>query len=133
MAVSDFASRFNAIPYAARSIFMQQCFSGGFIPVLQNSTTFIATACNATEEAHPGGGTETYAGNTYNHGEFNYYVIGGMAHAYPNGTSVNADANNNHQTSSLELFQYENSHNTISSENPQESDGGGVGTSFWFK
>ena len=132
MSVTDFATRFNAIPYATRSIFMQQCFSGGFVPVLQNTTTFIGTACSATEEAYPGGGTETYMGKVYNHGEFNYYVIGGMAHAFPNGVAADADSNHNHQTSSLELYQFQVARNTIS-ETPQSANLGGIGTSFWFK
>ncbi|HLK17046.1 MAG TPA: C13 family peptidase, partial [Fimbriimonadaceae bacterium] len=132
MSVTDFATRANAIPYSTRSIFMQQCFSGGFIPVLQNATTFIGTACNAAQEAYPGGGTESYGGKTYNHGGFNYYVIGAMAHAYPNGTPVNADSNHDGHRSSLELYQFAAANNTLP-ENPEDANLGSVGANFWFK
>ena len=50
---SDFANRLNAVPYATRAIYMQQCHSGGFIDNLRNYKTFISTACSADEGASP--------------------------------------------------------------------------------
>lgn len=103
MWAKDFAAKANAIPYKSRVVFMQQCYSGGFIPLMQNTKTYISTACRATEVARPAdnktksGATtvenEVFGGKTFSHGEFNYHITTALNRLKPTppGGSVNAD------------------------------------------
>ena len=120
------------MPYANRAIFMQQCRSGGFIDNLSNSKTFISTACRADENAQPADTeNETYGGQPYSHGEYNYYITSAIAGATATGSSVNADENRNGKVSAREAHQWETSHESRA-EHPQMNDGG-VGHTFIVK
>lgn len=127
---SDFATKLNAIPYAKRAIFMQQCRSGGFIDNLQNNKTMISTACLSTQDAYPANTeNESYGGKTYSHGEYNYYIICALSRLNPTGGSVNADENSNGKISAREAHNWESSHENLA-EIPQVSDTAGIGLNF---
>lgn len=128
-----FSAKLNALEYSSRAVFMQQCFSGGFINPLKSAKTFISTASSATEVAHPADTeNETYGGVVYSHGEFNYWVTSAMNRLTPTGAAMNADSNADTFLSSLELHQWNASHESRS-ETPQSNDMGGVGSTFKFK
>jgi hypothetical protein len=73
--------------YFRRVFWMQQCYSGGFIPELESDSTVILTAttdCDwalpaPNQDDHPDGGdryeNERIAGYEYVHGEFDYHVL----------------------------------------------------------
>lgn len=88
----DFAGWMDQIGYDKRVIWMQQCFSGGFIDELENTNTVITTACSATQWAwqaddnYPDGDSPNYVDDyenervatpsaIYHHGEFNYHML----------------------------------------------------------
>ncbi len=103
MWATEFASKANAVAYQSRVVFMQQCYSGGFIPLMQNAKTFISTACMATEVARPADNrnkagavvveNEDFGGKNYSHGEFNYHITTALNRLKPTppGGVVNAD------------------------------------------
>ena len=126
-----FATKLNAIPYASRAIFMQQCRSGGFIDNLQNSKTFIATACRFDENARPADTeNETVGGKLYNHGEFNSHITTALDRLKPTGGVINADTNSDGKISAREMSEWNRTHENLP-ENPVMSDGG-PGNSFLF-
>lgn len=129
---TEFATKLNAIPYASRAIFMQQCRSGGFIDNLQNSKTFMSTACRFDQNAYPTDTeNENYGGKVYNHGEFNYYIISALDRQTATGSFVNADKNGNTLISGWEMHEWNRTHES-STETPVISDGG-PGKTFNFK
>lgn len=86
---TTFAQLVDSITCDKRCFFMQQCFSGGFIEDLEDSSTYIMTAVNYTiagtaDDNNPDGldslENEYYApeDSFYTHGEFNYHVINAM-------------------------------------------------------
>lgn len=124
----DFAAKLNAVPYAKRMIFMQQCRSGGFIDNLRNNKTFISTAAAATQNAYPADTeNESYGGKTYSHGEYNYYIISAFNRSHPG-----ADANGNGKVSCMEAHSWEVSHESSPNEVPQFSDIGGIGPNSYL-
>lgn len=130
---TQFAAKLNAVPYATRAIFMQQCRSGGFIDDLKNSKTFIYTACKATENAHRSDTENEYYNNTwYCHGEFNYHITCALSGANCTGGAVNADSNNNGKVSAKETASWNTSHES-QSETPQMDDSGNIGSGFYCK
>ncbi len=132
---TDFATRLNAVPYATRAIYMQQCHSGGFIDNLKNSKTFISTACKFDEGAAPADTeNEQYPANSgiwYSHGEYNYYIISAIAKANPLGGAVNADTSGDNKISARECHLWEAGHESRA-ETPQMDDGG-CGNTFIVK
>ena len=129
-----FATKMNAITYDRRAIFMQQCFSGGFINPLKNARTFISTASRSDEVARPADTeNEMVGGRTYSHGEYNYYVISALnrLNTVPPGGVINADANADSFVSSLEMHNWDVGHENRP-ETPQMNDMGGVGSTFRF-
>ena len=129
---TDFANHLNAVPYATRAIYMQQCHSGGFIDNLANSKTFISTACGANECASVADTeNEQYNGNWYSHGEYNYYVISAINKANPLGGAVNADTSGDNKISANECHVWEATHKSRP-ETPRMSDGG-CGNTFIVK
>lgn len=90
------ATELNKIQANTISIVMNQCNSGGFIPTLEGSNRVIMTACSADQVA--------YATDDFYYDEFSYYWISAMAGRFPNGTTVNADANNDGFVSMEEAF-----------------------------
>jgi hypothetical protein len=132
---NSFATKLNAIAYESRAIFMQQCYSGGFINPLKNAKTFISTASRADEVARPADTeNEMVGGRTYSHGEFNYHIITALnrLHTTPPGGVVNADSNADSWISSLEMHNW-NVARESRPETPQVNDMGGIGTIFRFK
>ena len=131
MTSSTFASKLNAVKYNKRAIFMQQCYSGGFINSLQNGKTYISTACRATETAHRADTEkESYGGSYYHHGEYNYYVTSAIDGKKPTGSNVNADSNNDGKVSAREAHVYM-TNNENRPEIPQSS-GNTTGNAFKF-
>lgn len=127
---THFASLANALPYAKRAIYMQQCRSGGFNDNLSNSKTFVSSACRGSENAHRADAEkESFGGAWYHHGEYNYYIIGSIAHKYANGAACNADSNSNGAVSCTEAHVWNSTHEN-QSEIPQLADAAGVGTTF---
>ena len=130
---TSFAAKLNAIPYAKRAIFMQQCRSGGFIDNVSNSKTFVSTACRASENAHAADTeNESYGGSTYYHGEYNYHVICALSGLNPSGAAVNADSDASGKVSALETHNWNVTHESRS-EVPQMDDSGAIGTGFYIK
>ena len=130
MTSSHFANKLNRCSYSKRAIFMQQCYSGGFISALQNSRTYISTACRANETAHRADDENEYYGSQwYCHGEYNYHIISAMDKQLPSGSSVDADSNNDGRVSVREAHLYMSARES-QSEQPQQSSGGNVGNTF---
>lgn len=114
--------------YARRVLFMQQCYSGGFIDDLSNPTTVTATACNASEGAwraddSPGDENEDYDGKTYYHGEFNLHFMSAFYGETPAGDDVDADDNNDGYISVWEAYKWAEDHDSLG-ETPQYDDDG---------
>jgi len=94
MTDTNFSARLNAIPYAKRAIFMQQCFAGGFSDELSNANTFFSSAARGSEVAHEADGEkEAYGAVWYRHGEYNYYITSALSGSTPapGAAGVNAD------------------------------------------
>ncbi|HVH46364.1 MAG TPA: C13 family peptidase [Labilithrix sp.] len=128
-----FAAKLNAIEYSRRAVFMQQCYSGGFINPLKNAKTFISTAAKADEVARPADTeNEMVGGKTYSHGEFNYHITTALNRLAPGGAGINADGNSDAWVSSLEMHAW-NVAKESRPETPQSNDMGGVGSVFKFK
>ncbi|OPY53514.1 MAG: Peptidase C13 family protein [Methanosaeta sp. PtaU1.Bin112] len=128
-----FAAKLNALPFQKAAIFMQQCRSGGFIDSLQASKIFLSTACRSDQNAFPSNNEyETYNGQIYNHGEYNYYLICAISGKTPNGGTVNADTGGDSGISALEAHNWVANHEDLA-EVPQMSDTGGVGSTFIIK
>ncbi len=133
MGASAFSTRLNAVTYARRAVFMQQCFSGGFIDPLKNAKTFISTAARPDQVAYPADTeNETFGGRPYSHGEYNYWITSALNRLTPTGAGVNADANADAWVSMAEMHAWEAAHKSTS-ETPQSNDMGGVGGSFRMK
>jgi hypothetical protein len=135
MLASTFSEKFNLIPHASRAVFMQQCFSGGFINPLKSAKTFISTACRADEVARPADTeNEMVGGRSYSHGEFNYHITTALNRlkTTPPGGAVNADGNADTWISSLEMHNWNVGHESRP-ETPQSNDMGGIGSTFKFK
>ena len=77
---------------------MQQCFSGGFIPMLSQKGRVIATACAADEVS--------WSKETLTYDEFTYHWISAVAGHTPDGSIVDADRNNDGYVSMKEAFDY---------------------------
>jgi hypothetical protein len=106
---TEFAGLMDAIAYRERTVFMQQCYSGGFIDNLcrapHNLKTCIYTASGGAEEAYEADDNSPFpdsrenevcpeCGRFVHHGEFNYYFMSAHAGISPLGTPVNADFEN---------------------------------------
>ena len=115
------------INYKYRVIFMQQCFSGGFIDDLSNAKTTTATACRGDELALPatGDGDEVEDEN----GEFNFYFMSAFAGRTPtNGVHIDADNGGDsrdisNMISIYEAYKWEEDHENRA-ETPQWDDDG---------
>lgn len=130
---NHFATKLNAVPCQKRAIFMQQCFSGGFVTPLQGATAFVSTASSASQVAHRADTEfEVYGGRTYHHGEYNYYITCAMSGKNPSGAAVNADTTGDAKVSVLEAHNWDVSHEN-QPETPQMSDIGGIGSGFMMK
>jgi len=143
----EFAELMNAIPYKYRTIFMQQCFSGGFIDDLTRGRdgrkTAIYTACRGDESGWRADDVNIPPGCVWEnedcwdshsssmliawHGEFDYYFMNALEWLTTEGTTVNADANGDGSVCSYEAFLWALAHDSVAAENPQYKDRGKVG------
>lgn len=133
----EFAELLHRVEYQRAAVFMQQCFSGGFIDNVADDKTFIGTACRGDESAWRADDVEpspdrveneTWDGLVCHHGEFNYYMMNAFQWRSPLGTFV--DANRSlpaDRISSTESFSWAYSHDSRW-ETPQSRDDGRVGT-----
>ncbi len=140
----DFAALANQLSYNTRVVWMQQCFSGGFIDELENVKTVIATACKGNETAYraddvnPDGAdvleNEVTNGKTYHHGEFNYHMFNAANLETIVGNNLtNPDVDNNNKTSIAEIFNWESQKDSYTGHyTPQYSDLGGIGSSTFI-
>ena len=142
---SDFSSQLNLIPCNRRSIWMQQCNSGGFIEYLQNNKSTVLTACHASESAYPSDNLDIYGNymkewetinyggveHTYRHGEFNLHAMASIVGEYPTGDMAFSDFNNDNEISAFETKDYNEQNNSrylfSGVETPQWSDLGELG------
>ena len=111
---NEFAQEVNKISNAKTiNVFMQQCYSGGYVDVLKGSNRVITTACSANEESWP------LPNCAYD--EFCYLWVSAVTGSTPdNQYSVNADYNNDYVISMEEAFRYADSMRTRP-ETPQYS------------
>jgi hypothetical protein len=102
--------------YNWRAFEIEQCYGGGFIPYLSKTRTVIATACTKDEVSH-GWVVKPY------YDIFSYYFGAALKWEKPDGTAVNADANQDGKVSLMEAFNYAEANDTAS-ETPQYDDNG---------
>lgn len=95
---NDFDLEINKINAGIINICMGQCNSGGFIDDLQTENRVISTACRFDESS--------YAKSNLIYDEFVYHWTAAIAGQTPDGTSINADSNNDGYISMQEAFQY---------------------------
>lgn len=107
MTATQFRQELVSIPSSVtKHIVMGQCYSGGFIPWLQDVKQMtIATACSASQESFPTSGLQ--------YDEFLYHWISAVAGQTPNGTPVNADSNSDGCISATEAFNYAYSNDSV--------------------
>ena len=125
MRADDFATAVDQVDYAYRIFCMQQCFSGGFVPHLDNDRTVILTSASAIQVAHPtdDAAEEEWINNTeYTHGEFNFYLLAGLNGQDLLGNTVAPDADGNGFTTLREIFDFIVANETDSAT-PQYDDG----------
>jgi len=133
MSKTTFSNLLNAVPYAKRAVFMQQCFSGGYVDTLKNAKTYVSTACQANETAHRADTEKEWIGSIpFHHGEYNYHIISALDKKKPSGSTVNADGNGNGKVSVKEAHTWNTTHENRS-ETPKSADPGGVGSTFEIK
>jgi hypothetical protein len=134
MLASNFVAKANALPYAQRSVFMQQCYSGGFIPGLRNAKTFVSTASRFDEVARPADTeNEVVGGKTYSHGEYNYHITTALnrLRTKPPGGAINAESNADTFISTKEKHNWNVARESLP-ETPQSADDGGIGSTFKY-
>ncbi|MCF0206909.1 MAG: hypothetical protein HUK15_05725, partial [Bacteroidales bacterium] len=95
----EFASEVNKINKAkAINILLEQCFSGGFLPILCGDNRVVMSACSNYEVSYPM--------QNYLYDEFCYHWFSAMNGETPSGTLVDADINNDGYVSFKEAFDY---------------------------
>ena len=99
---NEFKAEVDKIATSANiHIVMGQCNSGGFVSeFLGRHSTTITTACAANEYS--------YARGDLNYDEFVYHWTAAVCGEYPNGTSADADYDNDGEVSIYEAFYYAN-------------------------
>ena len=98
ISATEFAYEVNKIDARTINIVMEQCHSGGFVPVLSQKGRTVATACTANESS--------WARGPYTYNEFVYHWIAAVAGETPDGTDVDADSNGDGYVSMKEAFDY---------------------------
>ena len=135
MLATEFATKANAITYQRRAVFMQQCYSGGFVDLMKNDKTIISTACRADEVARPADTeNEMVGGKSYSHGEFNYHITTALNRlkTTPPGGAINADSNADTYISAREMHNWNVAHESRP-ETPTGNDAAGVGSILKWK
>ena len=108
----DFENMLSNINAGTVNICMGQCSSGGFIDNIPNNKYVISTACRYDEDSYPL--TSSYDG----YDAFVYYWTAAVRGQYPDGSSANADTNNDGFVSMREAFNYANALDS-NNETPQ--------------
>jgi len=122
----DFAAQMERLGYGTAAVFMQQCYSGGFINELSRiPNTLVMTASRGDEDSGPGY-TEVRAGESYRNGGFDIRLFAAVTGRLPNGSTVlhgetiDADANGDGTVTLDEVFRYIRRH--VKDSTPQMSD-----------
>jgi len=111
MTDDEFAVELDKVDAGKITITMEQCHSGGFIDDISADGRIISTACLAAEESH------ALANLTYN--EYIYHWTSAISGETPEGTTVDADYNNDGWVSMREAFDYAENADTQPNETPQ--------------
>lgn len=100
----DFAAQMAGLVYGSSTVFMQQCFSGGFInEICGIPNTIIMTASPGDDTAKRDGWTDPIFGD--HHGEFDLGLYTAVTGLLPDGTSVGtADTNGDGYVTIDEIF-----------------------------
>ncbi len=99
MTKEQFAIEVNKLSIAKSiNILMEQCYSGGFIPLLCGDNRVVSTACSSDEVS--------WAMQNMVYDEFCYHWIAAVNGRDPYGTIVSADQNNDGIVSMAEAFLY---------------------------
>lgn len=109
----EFSREVNKIKAKSISIVMEQCHSGGFIPMLEKKGRIITTACTINESSN------SIYPNHFD--EFVYQWVSAVSGWNPDGNKVRGvDTNNDGYISMKEAFEYaKNNSRLASSETPQ--------------
>ena len=116
----DFAAQMAGLVYGSATVFMEQCFSGGFINELDDiPNTLIMTASRGDESAYRDPWTDPIWGD--HHGEFDLGLYEAVTGLLPDGTVVGtADINGDGYVTIDEIFA--NVNLWVDSSFPQLSD-----------
>ncbi len=149
----ELADLLDDIQCQKKVVLMQQCFSGGFISYLENSSTFIMTACSTDEESWPADDVnpdgadlveheQQNVPSRFDHGEFSYHLINSANLETISGNDISSlvDSDDNDNASLNEMWAWVNTKESLRElrsafggayifgpENPQYSDLGGIG------
>lgn len=124
----DFAAQMASLVYGSSTVFMEQCYSGGFINELDDiPNTLIMTASRGDESAYRDPWTDPGWGD--HHGEFNLGLYTAETGLLPDGSSVGtADINGDGYVSIDEIFA--NVNLWVDSSSPQLSDAYNMAASY---
>ncbi|MEZ5003689.1 MAG: hypothetical protein R2730_11710 [Chitinophagales bacterium] len=103
----DIATRVNNLNFGRMLGIFEPCFAGGLIKDLQGENRILISA--SREDQVSWGGKMSY-GNQYD--DFVFYFTSALAGQEPNGTSVDADTNNDGKVSVAEAFTYARTNDT---------------------
>ena len=128
---TQFSYLMGKMNYKSASVFMQQCYSGGFINELAElDNTLIMTSARGDELAWRGAYRD---GDGWNdtHGDFDYRFMAAQSGHNPDGTDYDytVDTNADGIISMDEV--YANVESTMYSSSPQYSDEWGIGQYDW--
>jgi hypothetical protein len=114
----EFASLVDKVHYGLRMICMQQCYSGGFVPLLKGDRSLVLTACEADQVALPcDTEMDTFNGVKYPHGEFDVHLLEVLTGKTWDGKPVDLDLDHNKVVTIEEIFEYIQRHDNQPEEN----------------
>lgn len=120
----ELADMINGLNFGRMLAILEPCFAGGLLPDLQGPNRVMVSA--SKEDQVSWGGYQNY-GNSYD--DFIYLFTAALAGQHADGTSVDADTDNNGKVSIAEAFEWARVEDTAD-EIPQiESDNDGVPSS----
>ena len=118
----EFANMLQGIKYSRMVIVMEQCFSGGFLRDLSGSNRIIMSAATQYESSW----CKNLSPTNCSYNEFSYHFTCAVNSAHPNGTSVDADSNNDGHVSMVEAFNYAVSEDQANETPMYDDNGDGV-------